>query len=261
MLNNITNFLKLPESCIVSTKLTKAFFKRNFELTLSERKLLDDFSVVITLDIIASIKTNNSNLPAFSDEQMQYLEILVIAVETSNDEFDKNKINIAELVQKYIPYPILLCVYAENEFILNTCDKRINKNDVNKRTIENSYYTENIEVDTASEKQITFLRSLSFTGLDKQNLKTFYDSYTSRIIALQAAELTGIFTVRKNERSKQDVQHLENIARLNAEILTLQNQAAKETQISIQVRLNSEIHSKRKEIITLTNLLVKANNL
>ena len=130
MLNNLTNILQLPESCIVNTKLTKAFFKRNFDLTLSERKLLDDFSIVVTLDLIASIKTTNSNISSYSDELMQYVEVLVIAVQTSNEEFEKSKIKIAELIQKYIPYPILLCVYCDNQFMLNTADKRINRNEI-----------------------------------------------------------------------------------------------------------------------------------
>jgi len=144
--------------------------------------------------------------------------------------------------------------------VLNTCNKRINQNDASKRTIENHYFSENISIEAPTEKQASFINSLDFSQLDKQNLKTFYDSYTSRIIALQAAQVSGFFTIRKNERSKQDVEHLENIARLNAEILTLQNLAVRETQISIQVRLNSDIHSKRKEIIALTNLITNTNN-
>jgi len=71
--------------------------------------------------------------------------------------------------------------------------------------------------------------------MDKQNLKTLFDSYTSRIIALQAAELTGMFIIRKNERSKQAVQHLENIARLESEIITLLNRAKKESQLNIKL--------------------------
>lgn len=252
MLNNLTNILQLPESCIVNTKLTKAFFKRNFDLTLSERKLLDDFSIVVTLDLIASIKTTNSNISSYSDDLMQYVEILVIAVQTSNEEFEKSKIKIAELIQKYIPYPILLCVYSDNAFILNTCDKRINRNEANKRTVEKSYYSENIELNSTNEKQIAFLNSLLFTGLEKQNLKTLYDNYTSRIIALKAAtEISGDFQIRKNEQSKQDVLLLEEITLLQSEIVSLQNQIKKETQLNIQIDINNRIQQKRKQITEL----------
>ena len=256
MLIKLTNILQLPESCIVNTKLTKAFFKRNFDLTLSERKLLDDFSTVISLDLLASIKTTNSNIPAFADELMQYIEVLVIAVQTSDEEFDKSKIKIAELVQKYIPYPILLCVYSDKAFILNTCDKRINRNETNKRTIENSYYSPVIAIDTSNESQLTFLQSLAFSGLENQNLKTLYDNYTARIIALQtASELTGDFQIRKNEQSKQDVLLLEEITLLQSEIVSLQNQIKKETQLNIQIDTNNLIQLKRKQIKELQHKL------
>ena len=118
MLTQLKEILGLPESCIVNSKLTKAFFKRNFELTMIERKLLEDSSVVITMDLLASIKTANCNIQSFIDEQMQFVEILVIAVQTSEPDFDKNKQKIAELIQKYIPYPILICIYSENQFIM-----------------------------------------------------------------------------------------------------------------------------------------------
>ena len=255
MLTQLKEILGLPESCIVNSKLTKAFFKRNFELTMIERKLLEDSSVVITMDLLASIKTANCNIQSFIDEQMQFVEILVIAVQTSEPDFDKNKQKIAELIQKYIPYPILLCIYSETQFLMNTCDKRINRNEINKRTVEMSYFTENIIRYTNEDRQRAFLESLAFAELDKQNLRTVYESYTSSIIALQAAQLTGNFTVRLNERSRQNVLNLEKMALLESEIITLQNQAKKETQLNTQVQLNDAIQERRKEIKQLENTL------
>jgi len=255
MLHQLTEILQLPESCLISTKLTKAFFKRNFDLSVAERKLVDDFSTVIQMDIVASLKTANCNIPNYSDDQMQFLEVLVIAVQTCEPDFDKNKLKIAEFIQKYIPYPIILCVYCDTWFFINTCDKRINRNETNKRTIEKSYYTENISRNRPREKQKAFLESLAFAGMNKQNLKTIFEDFTNRIIALQTAELTGIFVVRKNENSKQNVQCLENIARLQSEILTLQNQAKKETQLNIQVKLNAAIQERRIEIKKLEKIL------
>jgi len=255
MLIQLTEILQLPESCIVNTKLTKAFFKRNFELTTIERKLLEDSSVFITMDLLASIKTANCNIQSFSNEQMQFVEILVIAVQTSEPDFDKNKQKIAELIQKYIPYPILLCIYSETQFLMNTCDKRINRNETNKRTVEKSYFTENIIRHTKEDRQKEFLNSLSFAELDKQNLKTVFDSYTSSMIALQAAQLTGNFTVRLYELSRQNILNLEKRALLESEIINLQNQAKKETQLNTQVLLNNAIQERRKEIKQLENTI------
>ena len=255
MLEQLIEILQLPEKCIVNSKLTKAFFKRNFELTGTERKQLDEPSVVIQMDLLASIKTSNSNIQNYSDEQMQFVEIVVIAAQTSETGFEKNKQKIADFIQKYIPYPILLCMYCDISFVFNTCDKRINRNEANKRTVEKSYFTETISRTNTGEKQNAFLNSLAFTEMDKQNLKTLFDSYTSRIIALQAAQLIDNFTIRKNERSKEEVQHLENISRLELEIGSLVVKGKKETQLNVQVDLNTLVQKKKAEIKHLKKLL------
>ena len=254
-MDKLIQILQIPERCMVNKKITKAFFKRNFELTVAEKKLLEDFTLVIQIDWLASVKPVNSNIITCTQEQAVFEEVVIISVQSGEDNFDKNKQKIAELIQKYIPYHILLCIYNNNYFALNTCYKRINQNDATKRTVEKHYFTEDIINTAPTEKQKSFIKSLSFSELDKQDLKTFYDAYTNRIIALQAAELTGIYTIRKNERSKQDVQHLEKIARLRSEILTLQNQAIKETQLKVQVTLNTDIQERIKEIRKLEKIL------
>lgn len=242
---------------MVNKKIPKAFFKRNFELTTAETKLLDDYTAIIQMEWLASVKPDNANIISISEDQSVYEEQVIISVQTGEDNFDKNKLKIAELIQKYIPYHILLCICNSSYFILNTCTKRINQNDASKRTVINQFYSEKISIDAPTENQSSFINSLAFSNLDKQNLKTLYDTYTNSIIALQASELIGIYTVRKAERSKQNVQHLENIARLRDEILTLQNQAVKETQLNLQVQLNAAIQERRKQIKVLEEFISK----
>ncbi len=257
MLSEITSIFQIPVDCLVNMKITKAFFKRNFELSLSEKKLLDDFTTVIQIDWLASFKPDNANMASVNTEQAVFEEIQIIAVQTSENNFDKNKLRIAELIQKYIPYHTLLCIYNSADCMFNTCDKRINQNDSTKRTIEKFYFSENISFSNPSPKQNLFLKCLNFPNLDKHNLKTFYDSYTTRIIALSAADITGNFIVRLTERSKNDVRYIEKITQLNAEILTLQNQAVKESQLNLQVQLNAEIQQRRKEIRELEDIITK----
>jgi len=254
-LETLLKILQIPDSCLLNKKITKAFFKRNFDLKSAEKKLLDDFSQLAQVDWLASIKPLNSNISECTFDQSVFEEVVIISALTNDIDFDKNKQRIAELIQKNIPYHILLCIYNSTTFVLNTCDKRMNQNDAAKRTIEKYYFTENISISAPTTKQKQFIKSLAFSELDKQNLKTFFDSYTSRLIALKAADITGNFTIRTHERSKQDVQFLEKITLLKSEILTLQNQAKNETQLNLQVQLNAAIQDRRKEIKELENLI------
>ena len=206
--------LQIPQRCLVNKKITKAFFKRNFDLTSAEKNILEDFSIVKSIDWLASISPATANIPAYSDNQQLHEELVSISVYITEIDFDKNKQKVAEVIQKYIPYSILLCIYNDSIFSLNACDKRINQNDSTKRTIETRYFTDNISRVNPTDVQKSFLAGMRFASLDKTNLKTFYESYINNIIALKAAELSGIFMPRTKERSEVDLQNLQKIESL-----------------------------------------------
>ena len=202
------------------------------------------------------MKPENSNIAAIHIDQFVFEEVQIISVRIGDDNFNKNKIKIAELIQKFIPYQILLCIYNSDYFVLNTCDKRINLNDSARRTVEKHYFSENINIKLPEKSHKSFMSSLSFAALDKNDLRTFYQSCTDRIIALQASGITGTFAIRNNERSKKDVLCIDNIARLNTEIAVLLKKAKKETQLNIQVQINNSVQQKRKEIKKLEKTLM-----
>lgn len=251
----LNEILHIPQRCLVNKKVTKAFFKRNFDLTSAEKNLLDDFSIVKTIDWQASISPSTANIPAYSDNQQVHEEIVTISVYISDTDFDKNKQKIAEIIQKYIPYSILLCIYNDSVYSLNACEKRVNQNDTTKRTVETRYFTDNISRVNPTDIQRDFLAGMRFANLDKTSLKTCYESYIQNIIALKAAELNGIFTPRTRERSSVDLQNLQKIESLQKEIITLQNQVKKETQLNQRVAINTHIQQKRQEIEQLKTLL------
>ncbi len=253
----LNTILHIPDRSLVNKKITKAFFKRNFDLTSSEKALLDDFNIVTSIDWLASVSPANSNIPPFHDEFYLFEEVQVISIQTSDLDFDRNHHRIIDLVQKYIPYPILLCVWHKDAFVLNTCDKKVNQNDSTRRTIEKNYTTEVINRIKPTERQQAFLNSLNFAGLDKTNLKTYYDSYTQRLISLQAAGVSGVFIPRTRDRTQSDMEKLEKIETLQKEVQLLQSQAKKETQLSQRIALNTEIHEKRNQIEQLKALIIE----
>jgi hypothetical protein len=255
MTNWILEILQLTESCLIETKITKKFFKTNFELTMSERLMLEDSSIVVGINWLASISPKNSNIPAIKNPDSTFVEIQVIAIQTTNQNFDKYKIKLAEFIQKYIPYHILLIVYCDNKLIFNTCTKRININDSNKRVMDLMLITDEIPNQEPTSKISAFLNSLKYINQDKPNLKVLYESYIQKLVALQTSEITGEFAPRTNERTIQDVERMEQINLLKSEIVQLQNKAKKESQLNKRVELNTLIHSKKEQIELIKNLL------
>lgn len=255
MIEKIINILHLPEKCLVNKKITKAFFKRNFELTKNERNLLDDFSVVVSIDWLASISPSNSNVPAFVTPDVTFEEIQVITLQTNSGNYNRDKTRLFDFVQKFIPYHLLLVVYTDKVVSWNACLKRINENDSTKRVTEKDFSTEDIPLKNPTKNQKAFYNGLSFIELDKTNLKTLYNGYIQQIVALNAADVRGDFTPQPAERTRQDVVYLEKIAQLEKEIITLTNLSTRETQMSLRVEYNLKIQQKRKRIEEIKELI------
>lgn len=58
---------------------------------------------------------------------------------------------------------------------------------------------------------------------------------------MQVSNISGEFTSRPIEQSKQDLEKLERMKKIESEILLLKNQANKESQLNIQVEINAEV--------------------
>lgn len=247
--------LKLPTHCWVNQKLPKTFFKRNFEIILSEKKLLDDFSIIQQMEVLALVNQETANIPSFTEATSSYEEIIILAVQTTTEQFDKQKEKIAQLIQKYIPNPMLLIVYDNKKLLFNVAEKRINNNDATKRVIEAAYTTETIISDTISQKQQHFLDNLAFEKANKLDLRHYYNHFIQSVIGLQTAQINGTFVTRSIEQSKENVILLEQIEALKQQITTLENTAKKETQVAKMVKYNAIIKENKNIIIKLSEKL------
>ncbi len=257
MIEQLINILRLPERVLVKKKITKAFFKRNFDMTISEKGMLEDFAIVNSIDWIGSISPTNSNIPAIIVENSTFEEIQIIGIQTSEETFDKFKYKLVDFIQKYIPYHSLVIVNDGTNFIMNVSLKQINLNDANKRIISAKFETESIRLDKLDSKQEKFLKSLQFSNISKHNLQSFFNGYMQSIVALSTSQINGDFHQKDHAKTIEDVELMNKIAQLKKEIEKLQKIAQKETQMSNRVKLNQEIQLKRNDINTFEQIIRK----
>jgi predicted amino acid-binding ACT domain protein len=244
--------LNIPDRAIISKKISKSFFIRNFELSSADKKILNE---IITMEWLASIKPSNSNIAVVQNEFYIFEEIQIMTCTVSGNLIKGTIDKVANLFQKHIPYPIVLVVENTDEFVVNVCEKKINQIDKSKRTIDAFVTSPNVSKLYKNELVNAFFKALNFAILDKTNLETTYKSYTSSIVQFQTAMVTGTFNKRSSIRTEDDLKHLETIQRIEKEIITLSNQIKKETQFNIKVSLNIDIQRKRNEIENIKNLL------
>jgi hypothetical protein len=245
--------LNLPDRVLLEKKLTKAFFLKNFELSASEKKVLN--SSIAQMEWLASIKPNNSNIQSIINEQFAFEEVQIMICTIGDEKLDAIANTCIQLFQKYIPYQMLLIVEIDQEFIINVCEKRINQNDKTKRTIEKQYSTKVLSKLFKDDTTDAFLKSIDFAVMDKTNLESFYQSYINSIIQLNSASVTGVFQKRTNTRTKENLELLNKMEELEKDISKLANQIKAEKQQSQKVTLNIAIHQKKKQVENIKNQL------
>lgn len=250
---NYNNILNIPERSLLNKKITKSFFLKNFELSSTEKKVLNN--TIQSMDWMSSIKPSNSNIPEYRDENYVFEEIQFMICTLNENTLSVNSDKCISLFQKYIPYQIVLIVEDDHGFVLNTCDKRINLNDKSKRTIERQISTPVISKLYKNEVTSSFLDSLDFINQDKISLQRLYKGYINSIIQLQSSIVTGSFSKRTGARTEEDLKLLESMNTIEKEVIRLTNQLKKETQMSSKVSLNMEIQKQRNEIENIKNKL------
>jgi hypothetical protein len=240
----------LPSRTLLNKRLTKVFFTKNFDLSSSEKKTLQN--EVIRMEWVSSLKPSNTNILKFETETHLIEEVQFMTCEVSN--LDKYGKSVIDLFQKYIPYQIVLVIEDKDYWMLNLTEKRINLNDRSKRTIEKSFSTNPINK-TESDSVKEFINTLSFERVNRTNLNTVYQSYINSVIQFKSSVITGIFNEKNLENNQRDIESIERKENLEMEIITLKNQLKKETQLNSQVSINMEIQKRKREIQNIKQTL------
>lgn len=235
--------LGFPLTCKISRKLFKKQFIENFSLNINERKVLSDHVESITLEYL--LNKNNINILPFVDEERDYSEIAFVRVEIT----DKTKCKTIASIIQYIPYPLIVFIQCENAMLVSVSPKRINKGDSSKLVVEESHFTDWIDLENPSQLETAFVESLRAKNHPFTDLYAFYNSYLDKLIAFNASKHSGTFSTNEDTKAI-----LEEIAVCEAKITELRNKIKKETNFNDKVNLNMEL----KKVSDRINILKKS---
>ena len=222
--------LNFPTNTIVSKKLDKKEFLDNFSLNINDRKLLSQAIDRITLENI--LNQDTINISPFVDENKDYSEIALIKVKISNKEKLKSINNIIQ----QIPYSLIVFYAFQNEICLSLSPKRINKADSSKLVVEEVHFSKWIDFSNLTNIDKTFLQSLNINNHPFTNLLAFYESFIDKLISYNASIYSGNFLISKDTK-----QILENIQKIEAQIIEIKNKMKKETNFNDKVNMNLEL--------------------
>jgi DNA uptake protein ComE-like DNA-binding protein len=232
--------LAVPESCLLGKRLFKKQFYENAQLNATDKKtFIEDID---NIEWRYTLKPTTLNIPRFEDENHEYLEVALLQVTISSGNRYKR---IAEVMQKAIPYPLLIVFVWENEgaeqIALNAADKRINRADSNKIVVESLHDTGWINLAQPEAWQQVFLDDFQLGRFSYRNLYDFYQDIVRRIVALNCATHTGHYELAPDNKKTDRLDSLRQLEQLQQQRAELRNKLKKEKNMGTQVQLNTQV--------------------
>lgn len=251
MVDKLYKKMNIPEECNVQSTIFKKLFYENGTMTTSDKEIFtNDIEKIIWK---YSFKEENLNIKSFKNEELYYEEIALIEVSLSKASKYKK---ICEIIQKTIPYPLILVLIHEDKLLINAAYKRINKVDESKSTIDEFIYSDWICMGNINDNEASFLNSIDVKNFSFVNMYKFYCSFIEKLNLLNASSIIGDFEVLKN-KDIQEVNELNNqIEKLNNEIEKLKIDINKEQHFNKKMDINIKIkklESKKNGIIEKLN--------
>jgi hypothetical protein len=249
------NNFAIPEQALIKARVYKKQLLENADLTITDRKWVNDD--IETIDWRYSLKPATVAIPKFEDAEREYIEIALLHITLKSPTHVKR---LAEVVQRTIPYPLVIVFAHEQALYISLADKRINRADSSKLTVEHFYESGWLNASLQAESQIhhAFFASFQFNQFDHQDLHRHYQSLIACFNALDAAKLIGKFTLAAGSQAdklladKWRQEHLQAIKQLDSKLVSIKAAVKTDSQFNRKLALNVQIKQLKQQIEQLT---------
>ena len=247
----IVNALGLPPGARVDSRVPKKLLIEQGAPTAGHKRAIQDG--IDELQWFAACKPTTIGVPAFSNDNREYLEIAVVGCAFRPGA---KASRLIKLVHRAIPYPVLLVTADESGLAVSAAHKRHAQNEAGRTVIEQVIAASGLRADALNSVQVAFLKSLALAQQPRTDLFALYAGWIARIEAVNAACLTGAFAATDNQEViDRRREALDAHARLTKEIEGLRAKARREKQLSRRVDLNLEIQRREADLTEKTKWL------
>lgn len=278
--------LDLPGDCRVDQRVNKKLLLEhatsNANANASDKRQIIDG--IAQIDWLAALKPNTIGVPQYRDDVRDYLEIAVLCVTLKSDaDVPAKPARLAELIHRAIPYPMLLLLkLAENShekarqgtqqgsqqglqknsqrsLMLSMAHKRLALNDADKVILDGDVVAVTLfDVACTQAVKDDFLQALALRRQPQATLHALYQGWMDKLLALQAARLSGIFQLADNpEQAAARRAALRRCSDLQIRINNLRLAVGKEKQMARQVAINLEIKKLNDQLLATISTMVQ----
>jgi hypothetical protein len=262
-LSTLMSSLELPPVCVLNERIAKKLLVENGAATPADKRAINEG--IDELIWVAALKPNNIGVPIYRDDSREYLEIAIL---TMRCRAEARSNRITELIHRSIPYPVLLVSIVEmgqeeNEVIrkastastpmlnVSVADKRFSQSDTQSMVLEDGVTEVHLEADSHFE---ALASAMNLGKQPHDNLLRLYQGWAAILDIYRASRITGEFAPNSLSREERR-SAIAEFERIEREITTLRNKAAKEKQISRRIELNLDIKKMAASLGKLKHLL------
>lgn len=243
--------LDLPKDARVDQRVPKKLMTERGAPTSADKKRIQEG--IEELVWFGVLKPTTVGIPAFQDDQREYLEIALLTA----DLRPAAKVSrIEELIHRAIPYPVLLLASHDGQLSLSMAHKRFSQGQADKMVVE--AMVDSGPLDMADELQQAFLRAMPLARQPSRDLYALYEGWIAVIESVVASRLTGRFAlIDANAAGTVAARRsaLHEHERLTREIQVLRSKAAKEKQIARRAEMNLEIRGLQAALAAISKAL------
>jgi len=227
--------LGLPNTSLVDRRIYKKMVLDNGQLTAAHKKILSQDVTKLTWKY--ALKADTVQVLPYEDAEREYLEVAVVEAMLSS----RNRASrIAEMIQRAIPYPVLLVMVEGHGICLNVAHKRFSLAQKGSIVAED-FLSSPWSGKTSTEIDEAFYHALSLRNLCQVDFYALYRTMVQAVLARACAELTGHFVLDAGGSQTDRRQRLDRCHETQRELVGLRAAIGKQDRFADQVELNTRI--------------------
>ena len=257
----IEDILEVPRNCIVNRPIPKKEVFEAGNLNSADKRIFTD--LVKQIKWCYNFTEDNIRVSKYSDDIRNYEEVELINITLKYDHVHKidigkfkedDKIDrIADIMMRFIPYPIILTIQYDNELKFYAAHIRESKADYDKIVIDGKILSTNwMDLDRLSEIEDDFISKIQFDNLGRIDFYGFYNTYFEAIVQHEGAIMAG-GTVNLSVEEIKNI--YDEISILDSKIKEIEKEISDEDNFNAKMELNIKAHRFKEEKEMLINEL------
>ncbi|KGR83661.1 hypothetical protein CD31_15740 [Lysinibacillus boronitolerans JCM 21713 = 10a = NBRC 103108] len=236
----------------LNKKLDKKMFYDFADIKQKEKNVISKF--VERLELSYLLTPSTINIQPMINEEYHYEGVMFVTASLKEETLDKHVNVLEEVIHGALPHPVVITFTWQDQILISTCIKRLNKVNRAAVVLETIHRTNWIDDQITDSVKTAFLQSFQLVNLNFANFYEFYKDMDLTVEAFENAKTVGDFTIVKSDEEREQqlllIQHIQEkelaISRLIAAI-------KKETQFNKKVEMNIKVQQLTMDIEQLKN--------